>query len=116
MRQVGVIAAAARVAVETGIDRLADDHANARFLAEGLHELDPSAVELSEVETNMVYVNLEPFGVEAPELAEGLRDEGILALGAPGYSMRLVTHRDVSESDAGTALEALRRALTRKNA
>lgn len=112
MRQVGVIAAAARVALETGPDRLAEDHANARMIAEGLAELDGSAVDLDAVETNMVYLNLEPFNMAGPELSEALKAEGVLTLGFPGYSMRLVTHRDVSEAQAKQALEALRKVLS----
>jgi threonine aldolase len=115
MRQVGVIAAAARVAIETGVDRLSEDHANARRLAEGLAALDPACVELDSVETNMVYVNLEPFGIEAPEVTDRLLEQGVLTLGAPGYSMRLVTHRDVSASATATAVEALGRALSSGN-
>jgi threonine aldolase len=107
MRQVGVIAAAARVALETGIDRLADDHANARRLAEGLADLDPGAVELDSVETNMVYLDLRPFGMSAPEVAEALRSHSVITLGMPGHSMRLVTHRDVSSDDIEVALKAL---------
>ena len=111
MRQVGVLAAAARVALETGVDRLAEDHANARILAEGLAELHPEAVDLDTVQTNMVYLNLEPLGMTAPELSETLGAEGILTLGFPGYSMRLVTHRDVDETQIRRALERIRAAL-----
>ncbi len=116
MRQVGVIAAAARVAIETGVERLAEDHGNARLLAEGLAELDPASVELDAVETNMVYVNLEPFGKEAPEVTERLLESGVLTLGAPGYSVRLVTHRDVSADDAASAFKALKKVLTSTDA
>src|SRR5687767_8250946 len=112
MRQVGVIAAAARVALETGPDRLADDHANARVLAQGLAELHEDAVDLAAVETNMVYLNLEPFNVGGPEVSEALKKEGVLTLGMPGYSMRLVTHRDVSAGQTKQALEALRKVLS----
>lgn len=111
MRQVGVIAAAARVALETGPARLAEDHANARTLAEGLAELDERAVDLASVETNMVYLNLEPFGLGGPEVSEALRAEGVLTLGMPGFTMRLVTHRDVSTGQAKQALETLRKVL-----
>lgn len=111
MRQVGVIAAAARVALETGPDRLHEDHANARVLAEGLAELDEAAVDLEAVETNMVYLNLEPFNLGAPEVAQALKQEGVLTLGMPGYSMRLVTHRDISAEQTKQALEALRKVL-----
>lgn len=111
MRQVGVIAAAARVALETGPDRLAEDHANARMLAEGLAEINEAAVDLAAVETNMVYLNLEPFGLGGPEVSEALKDAGVLTLGMPGYSMRLVTHRDVSAEQAKQALDAIRKVL-----
>jgi threonine aldolase len=111
MRQVGVIAAAARVALATGVERLADDHANARRLAEGLGELAPEACDPGLVETNMVYLNLAPFGKGAPEVSESLRAEGVLTLGAPGTTMRLVTHRDVDAAGIERALGAFRRLL-----
>lgn len=111
MRQVGVIAAAARVALETGPQRLVEDHVNARTLAEGLAELHEDAVDLAAVETNMVYLNLRPFNVRAPELAQALLTEGVLTLGMPGDSLRLVTHRDVSSGQTTQALAALRKVL-----
>ena len=111
MRQVGVIAAAARVALETGIERLAEDHANARALAEGLAELHPAAVVMEAVQTNMVYLDLAPFGLQAPQVSEELRKDGIVTLGIGGSSMRLVTHRDVSADQIQTALNSLRRVL-----
>ncbi|HYI43893.1 MAG TPA: GntG family PLP-dependent aldolase [Actinomycetota bacterium] len=107
MRQVGVIAAAARVALETGVDRLAEDHANAQRLAHGLADLDPSSIDVAAIETNMIYLDLEPFGRQAPEVAAALKKEGVLANGAPGSLIRLVTHRDVSESGIDRALEVL---------
>ena len=111
MRQVGVIAAAARVALESAVDRLEEDHANARKLAEGLKELHEDAVDLRTVETNMVYLNLEPFSTQAPEVSSKLVQEGVITLGMPGSQMRLVTHRDVSEADIDSALAAFGRIL-----
>ena len=110
MRQVGVIAAAARVAIETGIERLAEDHANARTLAEGLAELHPECVDLSRVETNMVFVNLRPFNKRGPEVRDELLQEGIVIL-APGPDVRLVTHRDVDAEGIERALKAFRKVL-----
>ena len=112
MRQVGVIAAAARVALETGVERLVEDHANARSLAEGLADLHPDAVDLSSVETNMVYLNLRPFAKRGPEVADALLSEGVLTLGLNPDVMRLVTHRDVSTPDIDSALLALRKVLS----
>ncbi len=111
MRQVGVLAAAARVALESGVDRLADDHANARRLAEGFADLDPASVDPGAVETNMVYVDLSPFGREASEVAELVAAEGVVTLGGPGPVMRLVTHRDVPADGIERALEAFKRVL-----
>jgi threonine aldolase len=111
MRQVGVLAAAARVALETGVERLAEDHANARRLAHALADLDPEAVDPGTVETNMVYLDLRPWRRTAPEVSDALRAEGVLTLGFPGHSMRLVTHRDVSSDDLDRALAALRKVL-----
>jgi len=112
MRQVGVIAAAARVALDTGPDRLAEDHSNARRLAEGLKEIDEGAVDLATVETNMVYLELAPFSIQAPELSARLATEGVLTLGLPGSRMRLVTHRDVSTDDVDETLGIFRRVLS----
>lgn len=113
MRQVGVIAAAARVALETGPERLVEDHANAKRLAEGLTELDPGAVDLASVETNMVYLNLKPFHKQGPEVGRALLAEGVQTLGDVSTDvMRLVTHRDVSSEDIEVALKALASVLT----
>jgi threonine aldolase len=107
MRQVGVIAAAARVALETGPQRLTEDHANARRLAEGLAELHPEAADPTTVETNMVYVNLAPFGISGAELARRALEQGLVLLGGAAPIIRLVTHRDVSAADVDRALKVL---------
>lgn len=111
MRQVGVIAAAARVAIETGRERLVEDHAHARILAEGLAEMHSDAVDLQSVETNMVYLNLAPFGKRGAEVSAGLLPYGVQTLGA-GEIMRLVTHRDVDADDTERALKALSAVLS----
>jgi threonine aldolase len=112
MRQVGVIAAAARIALESGPGRLAEDHANARRLAEGLAEIHPEAVDVDAVETNMVYMDLRPFGRQGPEVGAALLAEGILTLAHISTDVvRLVTHRDVSADDIEVALVALRKVL-----
>ena len=111
MRQVGVIAAAARVALTSGVDRLAEDHANARRLAEGLAEMDADAVDLDAVETNMVYVDLRPFGIPGRQVVEEMRKEGVITLALSDDAMRLVTHRDVPAEDVETALKAFRKVL-----
>lgn len=111
MRQVGVIAAAARVALDTGIDRLAEDHANARRLAEGLADLHPGSADPGAVETNMVYLDLAPLRLDAPEVSERMLAHGVLTHAAPGSLLRLVTHRDVSSGDIETVLSAFKSVL-----
>ena len=111
MRQVGVIAAAARVALTSGVDRLAEDHVNARRLAEGFAEIHPDTVDLGAVETNMVYVDLRPLQITSQQVSEAMRNEGVITLGLAPDSMRLVTHRDVSAEDVETAFKAFRKVL-----
>ncbi len=100
MRQVGILAAAGIVALEHHVQRLAEDHANARRLAEGLQAVDGISVDLDEVQTNMVFARVEHGSPDA--LAEHLGRHGVLA--RPGKVMRLVTHLDVSRDDVDRAL------------
>ena len=105
MRQAGVLAAAALHALEHHVDRLADDHAHARRLAEGLQGLPGVRVEVPQ--TNILFVDL------APERAHGvvdrLRDAGLLCTGL--YRLRLVTHLDVSSTQIDQAVRILRATL-----
>jgi threonine aldolase len=61
----------------------------------------------------MVFLNVVPFGLDASQISEALLSEGILTIGFPGTSMRLVTHRDVDRSDIDAALLAFKRVLRR---
>ena len=101
MRQAGIIAAAGVIALEEGLERLAEDHANARRLAKGLAGLG-LLVDLDEVQTNMVFLRLLPE--ECTELALCLRLRNILVSGRE--CLRLVTHRDVSAEDIETVIAA----------
>jgi threonine aldolase len=107
-RQAGVIAAAALVALEEGPQRLGEDHANARRLAERVAEAVPGAVKPEDVETNIVFVDPAPLGASAAELVERLRDEGVLATIVAGR-VRMLTHLDVSADDIETAIAAWHR-------
>ncbi|MFA5889654.1 MAG: GntG family PLP-dependent aldolase [Actinomycetota bacterium] len=106
MRQVGVLCAAARVAVDTMVDRLADDHANARRLAEGLAEIRPGAVDPMLVETNIVYVDTGARDAEI--VADELRARGILVGAMGARRIRCVTHKDVDTAGIERALDAWR--------
>ncbi len=107
-RQAGIVAAAGLVALEEGPGRLHEDHENARRLAEGIADATPGVVDPSGVETNIVFVDGASLGMASLELAERLRDEGVLVNVVAGR-VRLVTHRDVSTDDIERAIEAWRR-------
>ena len=119
MRQAGVLAAAGLVALERMVDRLAEDHANARRLAEGLARLPGLRVDPASVQTNIVIVAVErPGGAAAAAAAAGELVAGCAArkvkLHAIGpASIRCVTHKDVDADDIERALEALRELTSR---
>lgn len=104
MRQVGVLCAAARVAVDTMVDRLAEDHANARRLAEGIAEIWPGAVNPAEVETNILYVDTGDRAAES--VATELQRYGVMVGQMGARSIRCVTHKDVDAAGIERALDA----------
>ena len=105
MRQAGVLAAAALHALDHHVDRLADDHANARALAEGLQGL--SGVTVQPPQTNILFVDLAPE--KATGVVDRLRAAGVLCTGL--YRLRFVTHLDVSADDVQRAVAILRATL-----
>ena len=108
MRQAGVMAAAGIVALETGIDRLAEDHANAQKLARGLLDRFPGCCDPDIIETNLFHIQVPALGMSGQELAEYLAKEGILVF--PGEpTMRLATHRMISGEDIDQVLKAFDR-------
>ena len=110
MRQVGVLCAAARVAVDSGIERLAEDHANARLFAEGCADVLAGSVDPACVETNMVFVDVGP-GRDVDAVVEAMRADGVLVASARPRTFRAVTHRDVSRSGVERAVASFRRAV-----
>jgi len=95
LRQAGGIAAAGIVALETMVERLADDHAAARRLADALHRIDPTLVQPERVETNIVQVETAASGRSAAEWIAALEQEGVRAGAWSGSLLRLVTHRHI---------------------
>jgi len=111
MRQAGIVAAAGVYALDHHVDRLAEDHARARRLAEGLRDAG-LPVDLERVETNFVQIDLRPLGLERHEALERLRNEDVGLSGTPQPTvLRAVTHLDISDEDIDRALEAIPRAL-----
>jgi len=108
MRQSGVIAAAGLYALEHHIERLAEDHANAKRFAEAIAGLPGLRLDADAVETNMVFFGVEHPALDAEALERRLLERGV-RIGASGpRQMRAVTHLDVSRADAEEAAEALR--------
>jgi threonine aldolase len=107
MRQAGVLAAAALVALEQNLDRLADDHANARALAETVAAAVPGSVDPGAVDTNMVLLDSGPFGTDGPGLVERLEELGVLAADTDPDRVRLVFSYEVSASDGERAAKAV---------
>jgi len=107
MRQSGILAAAGIHALEHHVDRLADDHANARRLAEGLTAID--GLQIDPVQTNMVFVTVSEEKIAG--LVDHLNSNGILAAGYTGEKIRLVTHLDVSAEDVEEAVGQFREFL-----
>jgi threonine aldolase len=103
MRQVGVIAAPARIALRDR-DRIGEDHEVARRLAEGLAERYPSSVDLASVETNMVVVDGAAFPFPVAGLVARLADRGVIISTLGPRMIRLVTHRDVDTDDVDRLL------------
>ena len=104
MRQAGVLAAAGLVAMDTMIDRLADDHSTARRLASGLANIDGLSVDPDSIQTNIVIFEVDPSVATVNELIGALDREGV-KVGSPGPQLiRMVTHRQIGSDDVDDAL------------
>jgi threonine aldolase len=111
MRQAGVLAAAGIVALDEMVDRLAEDHANARTLAEGLCRLDGLSVTLELVRTNIFFIEVQRTDITPEVLSRRLKDRGILILPAGPRRLRVVTNYHVTAEDVDYIFEAFRKSL-----
>jgi threonine aldolase len=107
MRQAGILAAAGIVALETMIDRLADDHANARRMAEGLADIPGIELDAARVKTNIVFFDLKN-SMTAAQLAERVARDGVLIGGAGEHRIRVVTHYGIERADVDATIAAVR--------
>ncbi len=107
MRQAGILAAAGLVALETMVERLADDHANARLLAERLAGIPGIEVDPASIQTNIVIFRTSR--IQAPVLVDRLKAAGVLCLPISAEQVRMVTHADVSREQVEKAAEEARR-------
>ena len=113
MRQAGIIAAAGVYALEHHVERLAEDHARAKRLAEGIAEIPGLALEHETVDTNIVYFRVDPAVMTADQLSAALLEGHGVRIGAmDAQTLRAVTHLDVSDEGIDMALVALSSAAT----
>ncbi len=112
MRQVGILAAAGLIALEKHPALLAGDHANARFLAEGLAAIPGIRVKLETVQTNIVIFDVTGTGLTPAAISAKLKSRGLLINAVNTRLMRLVTHHDVNRRQCEQALEVIRETVT----
>ncbi|XP_020584870.1 probable low-specificity L-threonine aldolase 2 [Phalaenopsis equestris] len=114
MRQVGVLCAAAYVALSENVNKLEDDHRKAKMMAEGLSQIEQFSVDKESVETNMVFFTIIDTSVLSPErlcpvLEE--RERGVLVFPSSSTSIRIVLHYQISENDVDYALTCIKQAV-----
>jgi threonine aldolase len=110
MRQAGIIAAAGVYAFEHNVDRLAEDHANAQYLADGLATIPGVRLVYDTVPTNILFFDVSGTGMTPQQVERGINALGVRMGG--GYDgakvIRAVTHLDVTRADCTRAIEAVR--------
>jgi len=111
MRQVGILAAAGLYALEHNVKLLARDHQNARLLAEGIVGLPGLALDLAQVESNIVIFELQPPGPDAPVFIERCQARGLYLSQMGPSQVRAVTHMDVSQEGCEEAVQIIRELL-----
>jgi threonine aldolase len=111
MRQAGIVAAAALYAVDNHVGRLAEDHRNAKVIAQAIADTPCLRLDPPEVETNLVWFEVDPEFVTAKEAAERLKQRGVLVQAAGPRRLRACTHLDVSAAQAEQAAEVIRQAF-----
>ena len=107
MRQAGVLAAAGLIALEKMPARLADDHANAKFLAAGLAQIPGIHLDSTKVMTNILVFNVAGTGMTSFDICKKLAGQEVLASGINAEQIRMVTHMDVDRAGCVRALEAV---------
>jgi len=112
LRQAGMMAAAALYALDHNIERLEDDHDNARAFAEAISEIDGIRIDPAAVETNLVFFELDPSKITGPELTARLREQKVFMNTSGGpQRIRACTHLDVDREDVVQAAAAMRKIL-----
>ena len=111
MRQAGVIAAAALYAVENQFDRLKEDHRNAQILAQAINDTPGLQLECAQVETNLVWFEINPDLGTSKDFAARLKEKGILVSAMGSHTLRACTHLDVSTAQCEQAAECFKKVV-----
>lgn len=112
MRQIGVLCAAALVAVQENVKKLEEDHKKAKQLADGLNQITGLKVDVSTVETNIVYADIcESVNTTALKLSKNLEQHGILVMPEKASRVRIVIHHQISASDVQYTLSCIQQAV-----
>jgi threonine aldolase len=114
MRQVGIIASAGIYALDHHLERLKEDHQNAKRLGVGLKEFKGVSIDPRHVETNIVIFDVANTRIAAVEVAEAMKKEGVLIHAFSKTQIRLVTHLDVTTEDIEKALKAFGKVFAKK--
>jgi threonine aldolase len=107
MRQAGIIAAPGIVALGRMVERLSEDHKNARRLAEGIARVPGLSIDMNTVHTNIVYFDIDSGKITAEQLKKRLEEKGIMALPTGPTRFRMVTHYGVEANDIDLTVSAL---------
>jgi threonine aldolase len=113
LRQAGIIAAGCIYALDHQVERLKEDHENARLLAEGLGEFSEIEIDIAAVQTNMVFFKLKSAKLDEGEFLGELQKRGI-RMGMVGSQIRAVTHLDISRQDIENVINSGRQILRNK--
>lgn len=111
MRQAGILAAAGIISITEMVERLGDDHANAKALAQGLAAIDGISIDTDSVETNLVFFELTREDMSAAQLVNGLAAHGVKLGASGGRRMRAVLNYHISADDVAHVLDAFRATL-----
>jgi threonine aldolase len=107
MRQAGIIAAAGLVALDGMMDRLGEDHANAKMLAQGISNIEGLSVGIDSVQTNMVYLEIAKSPIEPEAFLQRCRSQGLDFVRIDTYGFRMVTHYGIEKSHIDKAIRIL---------
>ncbi|XP_044979967.1 probable low-specificity L-threonine aldolase 2 [Hordeum vulgare subsp. vulgare] len=111
IRQVGILCAAAEVAVRDTVGKLADDHRKAKVLADGLKKIEHFTVDLASVETNLVFFDMADARISPAKLCQILEQRNVLATPIGSKSVRLAVHYQISDGDVQYTLKCIEEAV-----